>query len=485
MGKKRSGSINRDKKKKIKLDDNEVKDGIITDNEEDDTYVLGDDEEVNPDELDQKGNVKDLFNYEDEEDYQEYDDNMKKREEKIKKKAKKSDSNVKNNSSSGANFLFPILFPQLIGSGGEMKGNKELIKRIMSSELSDKNKAYVLSKLKNSDLDKPKQVEWIDSLLNIPFGKLAPVPIKTTDPQEKIKTFFQDAYDKFNKQVYGLQNVKDEIINYLAQFITAGNTTNIRVLALYGNAGIGKTHIVRNALANVLHRHLCCINMGGIRDAAHFYGFSYTYSGSKYGVIAQQLMDAKVMNPIICLEEVDKISDTKEGYEIQNILMHLTDPEQNYAFQDKYFSGIDIDMSKAVIVMTLNNPELLDPILLNRLHLVKVPDPTIEDKINILKNFIYPKICQNIGFDSNSLILDSEILTYIINKYNEKDKGMRTLRKHIETIILKLNTIKLIGCDLSGKLKIKFPLELSTDLVDKILDTDTSKEESNFQHMYM
>lgn len=477
MGKKRNGSNNtKEKKKKVKLDPDEVKDGIITDDEED-LFVVGDDEEPNPDELDEKGNVKDLFDYGDEEDYNEYDEEIKKREEKINKKVKKGGSSA---------ILFPFIIPKFERDGSSCGGgNKDLVKRITTSGLSDKNKQLVISKLKNADMDKPKQIEWIESLLNIPFGTMTPIPIKMSDPQDEIKTFFQDAYDNFNKQVYGLDNVKDEIINYLAQFITAGNSTSIRVLALYGNAGIGKTHIVRSALAGVLKRPLCCINMGGIRDAAHFYGFSYTYSGSKYGVIAQQLMDAKVMNPIICFEEVDKISDTKEGNEIQNILMHLTDPEQNYAFQDKYFSGIDIDMSKAVIVMTLNNPELLDPILLNRLHLVKVPDPTTEDKMNIIKAFIYPRLCKNIGFDSTSLILSEEILKYIINKYNGSDKGMRTLRKHIETIILKLNTIKLIGCDLSGKLKIKFPLHLGEEVIDKILNIEESKDNTSYNHMYM
>ena len=473
MSKKRNRKDTKDKvKKKVKVDKDEIKEGMITDDEnEQDTYVIGDDEDINPDELDEKGNIKDLFDYDDEEDYKEYEEEMKKRDEKIKKKERKGGSSA---------ILLPFLIPKLNGDDS----TQEVTKRVMKSGLSDKNKTIVLSKLKNADLDKPKQLEWIESLLNIPFGVLAPIPISVKDPQDKIKDFFQDAYKNFNKQVYGLNNVKDEVINYLAQFVTAGTSTNTRVLALHGNPGVGKTYIVRAALAEILKRPLCCINMGGIRDAAHFYGFSYTYSGSKYGVIAQQLMDAKVMNPIICFEEVDKISDTKEGYEIQNILMHLTDPEQNYAFQDKYFSGIDIDTSKAIIVMTLNNPELLDPILLNRLHLIRVPDPSTNDKITILKDHMYPRLCKNIGFDINAINISDDMFRYLISRYNGNDKGMRTLKKHLETILLKLNTIKLIGCDLSGKLKVKFPLELNNEIIDKILDIEEPRP-SILDHLYL
>jgi ATP-dependent Lon protease len=484
MGKKRSNNRDKKEKKRVKIEDDETKQGIITDDEieddqlgdqnENDTITFGDDEKIDSNELDEKGNIKDLFDYEDGEDYEEYEKEMKKREERIEKKAKKGEI---------APFILPLIFTR---TGGQSSpgGNNDLTKRIMKSGLPEKDKSAVLAKLKNSDMDKPKQMEWIESLLSIPFGVMAPTPVKMSDPQDKIMKFFKGAYEDFNQQVYGLNTVKDEIINYLAQFITTGNKTTVRPLAIYGNAGIGKTHIVRSALSKILQRHLCCINMGGIRDAAHFYGFSYTYSGSKYGVIAQQLMNAKVMNPIICFEEVDKISDTKEGLEIQNILMHLTDPEQNYAFQDKYFTGIDIDLSKAIIVFTLNNPELLDPILLNRLHLIKIPDPTIEDKMNIIRKHIYPKICSNIGFDPESLIIPDDILRYFTTQYNNSDKGLRTLKKNLETIILKLNTIKLIGCDLNGKLDIKFPLTLDIKTIDKIV---TREELSNDipSHMYM
>jgi flagellar biosynthesis GTPase FlhF len=244
------------------------------------------------------------------------------------------------------------------------------------------------------------------------------------------------------------------------------------------------TYIVRTALAEVLDRPLRCINMGGIKDSQHMIGFDYTYSGSRCGVVVQTLIDSHVMNPIILFEEVDKISETKDGMDIQNLLMHLTDPEQNKAFHDKYFAGIDIDMSKAICVFTLNNPLLLHPILLNRLHLVKIPDPTIKDKINIGKSFMTNKLFQNIGIDILSIEITDDIYEYILTKYCKNDKGLRTLKHSLESILLRLNTIKLIGKDMSGKLNISFPLKLTTSIVDCILLKDEIVNEHDYS-MYM
>jgi ATP-dependent Lon protease len=103
--------------------------------------------------------------------------------------------------------------------------------------------------------------------------------------------------------------------------------------------------------------------MGGIRDSSTFVGFEYTYSGSRYGMLSQCLMDSEVMNPIIFMDELDKISLTNDGVDIQNLLIHITDPVQNMTYQDKYFSGVTVDLSKVIFVFAFNDVNLINPIL--------------------------------------------------------------------------------------------------------------------------
>lgn len=449
--------------------------------------IFGDDDDIDSDDIDEKGNIKDLIDYNDEKDYAEYQREMKAREGKIKtmlnkhpivfsknenKNSDESSDSEKDEESDNddTSEAMKLLIPFFMG---EQNSNPlaELQARVMASNIPINCKESVLKRLENADPDKPKLIEWIESLLNIPFGRFTIMPVNINDPREKIKSFFDEVIKNFELKVYGLRDVKQQIIDYLAQFIASGSDSNSspRPLALYGEAGIGKTFIIRHGIADVLGRPLCCVNMGGIKDSAHMCGFEYSYSNARYGTLIQKLIEKQVMDPIINFEEVDKISETRDGNDIQNVLMHLTDPEQNTSFQDKYFSGIDIDFSKALLVFTMNDPSRLNPILLNRLHLIKVPNPSREDKIEIAKRYILPELLKKINMSSDLIIIRNEIYNYILDHYCQGDKGLRTLKHCIETIILRINTVKLIGSDLSGKLQFTFPLLVDSELVDKIL----------------
>jgi hypothetical protein len=364
-----------------------------------------------------------------------------------------------------------IIIPYLFGGASQPENDtlSDFQARVAASNLPDSCKQIVLKRLDNTDPDKPKLIEWIETLLNIPFGRLAVSPVTINDSLPKIQAFFDQTIKQFNNTVYGLVNVKQQIIDYLGQFIAAGSEANPRTLALCGGPGIGKTYLVRHGIADALGRPLRVINMGGIKDSAHMCGFEYSYANARHGVIIQALIEKQVMNPIILFEEVDKISETRDGQDIQNVLMHLTDPEQNKAFQDKYFSGIDIDISKAILVFTLNDPSALSPILLNRLHLINVPDPNREDRIQIAKLHMLPEIFKNVNMTPNSVTISDKICGYLLDHYSKEDKGLRTLKGCLETIMLRLNMIRFIGNDLSGKLKLSFPITLNTEIVDTIL----------------
>uniref|UniRef100_A0A6C0HF68 AAA+ ATPase domain-containing protein n=1 Tax=viral metagenome TaxID=1070528 RepID=A0A6C0HF68_9ZZZZ len=388
----------------------------------------------------------------------------------------------------------PSIIPLLFGGGfsprgsGKQSKQQQLKRRILDSGMLEKDKKYVLSRLENIDVEKEKAVEWFESLLKVPFGKYADTPIKAEHHPERIHKYFDDAYEKLDEAVYGMDKVKEDIINYIAQFISTNNKSSPRVIGLHGSAGIGKTVIIRRGLAEVLGRPMKTISMGGIRDSATFVGFEYTYSGSRYGMLSQCLMDAEVMNPIIFMDELDKISLTNDGMDIQNLLIHITDPVQNMTYQDKYFSGVTVDLSKVIFVFAFNDVNLIHPILKDRINIINVPDPDLEAKIIIGKKYLVKEISPNIGFTEGNIIFSDDIIRYIIKTYCNKDKGVRGLKKCIETIMLKINTARFLGSRQKYKTlkEIKLPFEVNEKVVKELLPEEkNSKEEEILSHMYL
>ena len=177
--------------------------------------------------------------------------------------------------------------------------------------------------------------------------------------------------------------------------------------------------------------------MGGSSNGSTLCGHNYTYVGSTWGRIVDILMDTKCMNPIIFIDELDKVSNTEHGKEIIGILTHLVDPTQNEQFQDKYFSGIDLNLSNALFIFSYNNPSLIDKILLDRIHRVKFKSLSIEDKIVITKKHILPELYNKVGL-SNILNLSDEIIKFIIDNYTQ-EAGVRKLKEILFEIISEIN----------------------------------------------
>ena len=351
-------------------------------------------------------------------------------------------------------FGFPPIFSFILGGGMDDEDDeggcrnpkyKALRHKIKKSNLEDKVKTMCLERLKHVDSDKQKHIEWFESLLKIPFGKFANLPVSINDPIEKIHEYFESAYNTLNESVYGLDKVKEEIINYIGQFISTNNKSTPRVIGLHGVAGCGKTSIIKRGLSECLKRPMKFISMGGVRDSSHFLGFDFTYSGSRHGFIVQALMEAEVMNPIIFMDELDKISNTTDGIDVQNLLVHLTDPIQNMKFQDKYFVGVEIDLSQVVIVFSFNDIDLINPILKDRINIIKVPDPDEKSKIVIGTKYFPKEISPNIGLKYDDIIFSDEVVKHIITKFCKSDKGVRGLKKCMETIMLKINTARFLG----------------------------------------
>jgi len=184
-------------------------------------------------------------------------------------------------------------------------------------------------------------------------------------------------------------------------------------------------------------RPFSMIQMGGDSNGSTLHGHNYTYVGSTWGSIVQSLIDKKCMNPIIFIDEVDKISRTEHGKEIVGILTHLLDPAQNDCFQDKYFTGIDLDLSKALFILSYNDVDAIDKILLDRVHRIKFNSLTLEDKLVISKTHILPEVYKKMGLE-DTIVFADDVLKFIIEEYT-LESGVRKLKEIMFEIVGEIN----------------------------------------------
>ena len=169
------------------------------------------------------------------------------------------------------------------------------------------------------------------------------------------------------------------------------------------------------------------------------------------------------MNPIIFFDELDKISTDEKGNNIENLLIHLTDPAQNNSIQDKYFNGIEIDFSKTIIFFSFNDIHKINPILKDRLTIIKFEGYNIDEKIIILKKYLLNELIYNVGLSAEDIIFDDETYYYIINKYCGDEKGMRNTKRVFEELLLQINLLKLLNDKKAKNLPKKFTLDYNID----------------------
>ena len=358
--------------------------------------------------------------------------------------------------------------------------------RIQNSLMPSKGKQEAIHRLEN--MKEEKSFEWLDTLLKIPFGKFTSLPVDKQDTDATIKKYFEKVSRILDEAVFAMQSVKEEVLNFIAQFISTDNKSAPRILGLCGSPGIGKTAIIRRGFSKALRRPIECMSMGGIRDSNYFLGHDFTYVGSRPGIFVQSLINLGCMNGIIFMDEVDKISQSYDGVEIQNLLIHITDPVQNSTFHDKYFAGIDIDLSKIIFIFSFNDEKLLDPILRDRIHIIHVPDPTLSEKVMIGHKYLLREIQPNIGLDKSAVLIDPSIIEYIIKHYCTDQKGVRMLKRCLETVLMKLNTARYLPSKLQ-KYKsldqIKLPFTVTIEVVTELLKDMKKPEDKYLTSMYL
>jgi len=356
--------------------------------------------------------------------------------------------------------------------------------RILKLPLSDYIKSSVLKKveaLENDTGEHHKLKNWVDSFLKIPFGKTIPLPVKLEDGKEKCSEFLQSSRQILDKAVFGMTNTKTQIMQVLSQWMANPDSVG-NVIALHGPAGVGKTSIARNGIARALCRPFEFFSLGGASDIATYTGHSYTYEGSMWGRIADALMHSKCMNPVLYFDELDKISGTPHGEEIASMLIHLTDRSQNKQFHDRYFAGIDFDVSQCLFVFSFNDLALVNPILKDRMQIIHCSGYSSKEKQSILEDYIWPDLLERLKFSSEDILLNVESSKFLIAEYSSKEQGVRTLIRTAETIITRLNMLRIANEETMKEYKffinVEFPLQLNPQIIKKLLfDIETKPYE--------
>ncbi len=324
----------------------------------------------------------------------------------------------------------------------------QLMFRILTMKISPELQAMALAKyqaLQNMDPSTSeyfKQRAWLDKLCSMPFGNYRDLPVQLTrDGPDQCATFIQNARACLDKSVFGQDEAKLQVLQWMANKI-ANPEANGKSLLLVGPAGIGKTAMIKNGIAQALGWPFQFISLGGDSDASTYTGHQLVYESSHAGKIVNSLIGAKSMSMILMFDEVDKISTTPKGEEVQNLLVHLTDPVQNSLFEDKYLAGVPIDLSKVMFIFSANNISKIDRILLDRMNVIQLKGYSAKEKLVIAENYLLPEALQEVAL-TERVSIPKDVLEHLINVYASDDTGVRELKRCIEAVVQKINMLRM------------------------------------------
>jgi ATP-dependent Lon protease len=350
----------------------------------------------------------------------------------------------------------------------ELVLNASKINEIIKTDCLDIKKIVCSGKNKNSIKNEiEKALDFIIEKTPNSFDKLMEIKTSNTPLEDEtmkhinrhisnIKDYMHDIKVTLDSAVHGHDNAKKQIERIIGQWINGEQDGYC--FGFEGPPGCGKTSLAKRGLANCLKdengvsRPFSMIQMGGDSNGSTLHGHNYTYVGSTWGSIVQILIDKKCMNPIIFIDELDKISKTEHGKEIVGILTHLLDSTQNDCFQDKYFSGIDLDLSKALFILSYNDVDSIDKILLDRIHRIKFSSLSLEDKLIISKTHILPDVYKKMGLQ-DIITIDDSVLKLIIENYTS-EPGVRKLKEILFELVSDINLSVLKETSFEGNIPI-------------------------------
>ena len=304
---------------------------------------------------------------------------------------------------------------------------EDMEKRLESSGMPKEAKEKTKAELNKLKMMSPMSAEatvvrsYIDWMLNTPWKK-----------RSKVRTDIVAAEEVLDADHYGLEEVKDRILEYLA---VQKRVKKIKgpVLCLVGPPGVGKTSL-GESLARATNRKFVRMALGGVRDEAEIRGHRRTYIGSMPGKIIQKLAKSGVKNPLFLLDEIDKMGQDHRG-DPSSALLEVLDPEQNNSFNDHYME-VDYDLSEVMFICTSNSMDIPAP-LLDRMEIIRIPGYTEDEKLNIATRYLVPKQMENNGLKEDELAFEDKTVTDLV-RYYTREAGVRGLEREIAKICRKV-----------------------------------------------
>lgn len=353
-----------------------------------------------------------------------------------------------------------ILHEQLKIIKNELNADKSGAKNIFDAYRSDikklkapkevEEKAFKeIEKLEQTPVtspDYPSTLQYIELIKDLPWNT------RTKDTRD-----LKLAKEILDRDHYGLKDVKDRILEYLA-ILNNKKAIKGSIICFVGPPGVGKTSIA-NSIANATNRNFVRMSLGGIKDEADIRGHMRTYVGSMPGRIISLMKKAKSKNPVFLFDEIDKIGQDFRG-DPSSALLEVLDSSQNSDFTDRYLE-LPYDLSEVLFITTANSLDTIPEALLDRLEIIRIEGYTDEEKLNIAKKYLVPKSLENAGLSKDAIKFDDEALYRLIDNYT-RESGVRELERKIQSIIRKLVYKKYMDDDLVKKVDVK--------TVDKLLE---------------
>ncbi len=345
-----------------------------------------------------------------------------------------------------------------LGEGDDNADLDEMEKKVKAAKMSKEAEAKAMTELKKLKMMSPMSAEatvvrnFIDTLLGLPWKK-----------KSKINKDLSNAVKVLDADHYGLEKVKERIVEYLAVQQRV-DKLKAPILCLVGAPGVGKTSLGQS-IARATNRKFVRMSLGGVRDEAEIRGHRRTYIGSMPGKILQNMTKVGVRNPLFLLDEVDKMGMDFRG-DPSSALLEVLDPEQNNTFVDHYVE-VEFDLSDVMFVATANTLNIPAP-LLDRMEVIRLSGYTEDEKVAIAKQYLVPKQMKNNGLKTNELhIADSALRD--ITRYYTREAGVRALERDVSKICRKVVKALLLKASEGKTRAAKSPVEVSAKNLDKYL----------------
>ena len=365
-----------------------------------------------------------------------------------------------------------------------------LMFRILSMNIPPETQTMILNKYNSLQSLDPSSGEyfklrsWLEKLASVPLGIYKEMPVRLDDGTEKCGLFMEKARKCMTDAIYGQEEAKLQILQFIASKIANPDARGTSLM-LVGPPGIGKTSLIKNGIAKALDWPFQFISLGGDSDATTYTGHQFVYEGSHSGKIVNSLVAAKSMSTVLMFDELDKISGTPKGEEVQNMLIHLTDPVQNGDFEDKYLANVPIDLSKVMFVFSGNDLNKIDRILLDRMVVVKLAGYNKKEKQAIAEQYLVPAALKEVHL-MEKVAIAPEVITHIISEYAGEETGVRELKRCVEAIIQKINMLRIFNSkDLPFHIKdFQLPFVVKKEHIDLFLKKKDGGMDVSVQRMY-